>query len=88
MPAGPSAAAISRISCFAFPAVPSHGKITSGIPSISEGATRLATGLARSLFVEDRAYHLNRFLGFDTPELLGDEWTDADIYEEMTRANG
>lgn len=83
-----TSAAISRISCFAYPAVPSHGKITSGIPSISEGATRLATGLARSLFVEDRAYHLDRFLGFDTPELLGDEWTDADIYEEMTRANG
>ncbi|EJJ31419.1 putative flavoprotein involved in K+ transport [Rhizobium sp. CF142] len=83
-----TSAAISRIFCFAFPAVPSHGKITSGIPSISEGATRLATGLARSLFVEDRAYHLDRFLGFDTPELLGDEWTDADIYEEMTRANG
>ncbi len=83
-----TSAAISWISCFAFPAVPSHGKITSGIPSISEGATRLVTGLARSLFVEDRAYHLNRFLGFDTPELLGDEWTDADIYEEMTRANG
>jgi cation diffusion facilitator CzcD-associated flavoprotein CzcO len=83
-----TAAAISRISCFAYPAVPSHGKITSGIPSISEGATRLATGLARSLFVEDRAYHLDRFLGFDTPELLGNEWTDADIYEEMTGANG
>ncbi|MDR6820908.1 cation diffusion facilitator CzcD-associated flavoprotein CzcO [Neorhizobium sp. 2083] len=83
-----TAAAISRICCFAYPAVPSHGKITSGIPSISEGATRLATGLARSLFVEDRAYHLDRFLGFDTPELLGDEWTDADIYEEMNRANG
>lgn len=82
------AAAISRISCFAYPAVPSHGKITSGIPSISEGATRLATGLARSLFVEDRARHLDRFLGFDTPELLGDEWTDADIHEEVSSANG
>ncbi|MCJ9669625.1 MULTISPECIES: NAD(P)-binding domain-containing protein [unclassified Neorhizobium] len=83
-----TADAVSRISCFAYPAVPSHGKITSGIPSISEGATRLATGLARSLFVEDRAYHLDRFLGFDTPELLGDEWTDADLEEEMNRANG
>jgi cation diffusion facilitator CzcD-associated flavoprotein CzcO len=83
-----TADAVSRISCFAYPAVPSHGKITSGIPSISEGATRLATGLARSLFVEDRAYHLDRFLGFDTPELLGDEWTDSDLHEDMSRANG
>ncbi|CDN51285.1 Putative flavoprotein involved in K+ transport, COG2072 (plasmid) [Neorhizobium galegae bv. orientalis str. HAMBI 540] len=83
-----TADAVSRISCFAYPAVPSHGKITSGIPSISEGATRLATGLTRSLFVEDRANHLDRFLGFDTPELLGDEWTDADLEEEVNRANG
>jgi FAD-dependent urate hydroxylase len=81
------AAAISRISCFAYPAVPTHGKITSGIPSISEGATRLATGLARSLFVEDRAHHLDRFLAFETPELLGDEWTDADLIEELNSAN-
>ena len=82
------AAAISRISCFAYPAVPTHGKITSGIPSISEGATRLATGLARSLFVEDRSHHLNRFLAFDTPELFGDEWTDADKIEELNSAHG
>lgn len=81
-------ASISRIACFAYPAVPSHGKITSGIPSISDGAARLATGLARSLFVEDRAYHLDRFLAFDTPELLGDEWLDADIDEEVSIANG
>lgn len=80
--------AVSRISCFAYPAVPTHGKITSGIPSISEGATRLATGLARSLFVEDRAQHLDRFLAFDTPELFGDEWTDADNIEELNSAHG
>lgn len=82
------ATAISRVSCFAYPAVPTHGKITSGIPSISEGATRLATGLARSLFVEDRAYHLYRFLNFSTPELLGDEWRDADIHEEFSHVQG
>lgn len=78
---------LSHISCFAYPAVPSHGKITSGIPSISEGAIRLTTGIARSLFVEDRADHLQRFFDFDTPELLGDEWSDADMYEEMKSAN-
>ncbi|WP_234908211.1 MULTISPECIES: NAD(P)/FAD-dependent oxidoreductase [Rhizobium/Agrobacterium group] len=79
-------AAVSRITCFAYPAVPTHGKITSGIPSISEGATRLATGLARSLFVEDRAFHRDRFLNFSTPELLGDEWSDADRHEDFKHA--
>jgi cation diffusion facilitator CzcD-associated flavoprotein CzcO len=83
-----TAASVSRISCFAYPAVPTHGKITSGIPSISDGAARLASGLARSLFVEDRAYHLDRFLAFDTPELFGDEWSDADQHEDMNRASG
>lgn len=82
-----AAEAVSRIACFAYPAVPSHGKITSGIPSISEGAIRLTTGIARSLFVEDRAEHLQRFFDFDMPELLGDEWSDADIFEEMKSAN-
>lgn len=78
--------AVSSIFCFAYPAVPSHGKITSGIPSISDGATRLSQGIARSLFVEDRQYHVDRFLGFDVPELLGDEWRDADQYEEIASA--
>jgi FAD-dependent urate hydroxylase len=70
--------AISNIFCFAYPAVLTHGKITSGIPSIGEGAIRLAQALGRSLFVEDRATHLQSFRDFVTPELLGDEWTDAD----------
>ena len=70
--------AISNIFCFAYPAVLTHGKITSGIPSIGEGATRLAQAIGRSLFVEDHATHLQSFRDFTTPELLGDEWTDAD----------
>jgi cation diffusion facilitator CzcD-associated flavoprotein CzcO len=75
--------AVSNVSCFAYPAVPTHGKITSGIPSISDGATRLAQGLARSIFVEDRQIHLDKFLAFDTPELLGDEWQDADLNKDF-----
>ncbi|WP_126975020.1 FAD-dependent oxidoreductase [Frigidibacter oleivorans] len=72
---------VSHIHCFAYPAVPSHGKITSGVPAISDGAQRLAQGIARSLFVEDADPHLARFRAFATPELLGDEWTDADLEE-------
>ncbi|MDH2327157.1 NAD(P)/FAD-dependent oxidoreductase [Cereibacter sp. SYSU M97828] len=70
-----------NIHCFAYPAVPSHGKITSGVPSISDGATRLAQGIARSIFVEDEALHLQNFRDFAAPELFGDEWTDADLKE-------
>jgi hypothetical protein len=28
--------------------------------------------------VEDRDIHLQNFLDYDVPELLGDEWTEAD----------
>ena len=78
LPRDGAPAAISNVYCFAYPAVLTHGKITSGIPSIGEGAIRLAQALGRSLFVEDRATHLQSFRDFATPELLGDEWIDAD----------
>jgi len=70
--------AVSQIYCFAYPAVTSHGKITSGIPSISDGAQRLAQGIARSLMVQDHVQLLEKFRAYDVPELLGDEWHDAD----------
>lgn len=73
-----AAAGVSKLYCFAYPAFLSHGKITSGIPSSGEGATRLAQAIARSLFVEDRELHLRTFLDFAVPEVLGDEWIDAD----------
>lgn len=66
--------ALSRIACFAYPAVPSHGKVTSGIPAASEGARRLASGLVRSFFAEDAETHLARFRAYDTPDMTGGEW--------------
>lgn len=72
---------VGHVHCFAYPAVPSHGKITSGVPSIGEGAMRLAQGIARSIFVEEGDLHLQRFHDYTTPELLGDEFTDADLKE-------
>jgi len=77
-PAAGAPDAISNIYCFSYPAVLSHGKITSGVPSIGEGAARMAQAIARSLFVEDRALHFETFARYSVPELLGDEWIDAD----------
>lgn len=56
----------------------SHGKLSGDIPAVSEGADRLARGIARALFVADRQEHFDNLVAFDTPELLGDEWADAD----------
>ncbi|TAY50855.1 NAD(P)-binding domain-containing protein [Rhizobium leguminosarum] len=68
--------ALARIHCFNFPAMLSHGKLTGDIPAISEGADRLARGIVRALFVADRERHFADLQAFDTPELLGDEWSD------------
>ncbi|MDR6869317.1 cation diffusion facilitator CzcD-associated flavoprotein CzcO [Bosea sp. BE125] len=70
--------ALRAIHCFNFPATLSHGKLSGDIPAISEGADRLARGIVRSLFVADRETHFATLQAFDTPELQGDEWTDAD----------
>ncbi|ANT63578.1 FAD-dependent oxidoreductase (plasmid) [Salipiger sp. CCB-MM3] len=74
-----SCPALARLTCFAYAAVPSHGKVTSGIPSASEGARRLASGLVRSLFAEDAERHLDRFRAFDTPDMTGEEWLPSDM---------
>lgn len=77
---------LSALYCFAFPAVLSHGKLTSGIPAIAEGAQRLTRGIVSSLLVEDRAALLARFHAYDTPELLGDEWHDSETGTEIHHA--
>lgn len=71
--------ALSRMLCFAFAAVPSHGKVTSGIPSATEGARRLASGLTRSFFAEDAAQHLDRFRAYDTPDMDENIWPPVDL---------
>jgi cation diffusion facilitator CzcD-associated flavoprotein CzcO len=81
---------LSKIHCFNFPATLSHGKLTGDIPAISEGADRLARGIIRSLFVEDREVHFANLQAFDTPELLGDEWVDDDaaaLSEQSSQRN-
>ncbi|MGC2778661.1 MAG: NAD(P)/FAD-dependent oxidoreductase [Bradyrhizobium sp.] len=70
--------ALSRLHCFNYPATLSHGKLSGDIPAISEGADRLARGIVRALFVEDRERHFENLKAFATPEIIGDEWTDAD----------
>ena len=70
--------ALAQIHCFNYPAMLSHGKLSGDIPAVSEGAQRLARGIARALFVADRKTHYETLVAFATPELLGDEWVDAD----------
>jgi len=48
--------------------------VTGLIPGLSIGAKRLAEALASSLYYEDREILYQRILGFDDPEVPGDQW--------------
>lgn len=69
---------LERIHCFSYPATLSHGAVSGDIPAISDGALRLARGLAAAFYREDLEVHLARLHAYDDPELLGDEWCPAD----------
>ncbi len=70
--------ALRHIHCFNHHATLSHGKLSGDIPAVSDGAKRLAQGIARGLFVEDAAPHFAALQAFDKAELTGAEWFDAD----------
>lgn len=69
---------LDRIHCFNYPATLSHGAVSGDIPAISDGALRLARGLAAAFYREDIDHHMARLRAYDDPELLGDEWRPAD----------
>jgi cation diffusion facilitator CzcD-associated flavoprotein CzcO len=68
---------LSRIHCFNDAAMPSHGKLSGDVPAISAGADRLMRGIAAELFGADVEDHFEGLKAYSTPELYGDEWTDA-----------
>jgi cation diffusion facilitator CzcD-associated flavoprotein CzcO len=68
---------IDRIHCFCYPATLSHGTVAGDIPAISEGAHRLAQGLAALFLAEGVERHFEVIQAFEEPELLGDEWTES-----------
>ena len=72
--------------CFNHHATLSQGKLSGDIPAVSDGAKRLARGLARSLFVEDRALHFAALQAFDRAELMGDEWVDSDAAADLAQS--
>jgi FAD-dependent urate hydroxylase len=68
---------LDRIHCFCYPATLSHGAVSGDIPAISDGARRLANGIASLFYSEDFEHHFARLEAYDDPELLGNEWTPA-----------
>ena len=68
---------LERIHCFCYPAALSHGTVSGDIPAISDGARRLATGLASLFYREDVEYYFANLQAYADPELHGDEWSPA-----------
>ena len=68
---------LSRVHCFCYPAVLTHGTVSGDIPPISDGANRLAQGIASLLYHEDVDVHYANMQTYAEPELTGDEWVPA-----------
>jgi len=68
---------LSRVHCFCYPASVTHGSVSGDIPAISEGAKRLAQGIAGLLYQEDIDAHYASIQAYAEPEIFGDEWTPA-----------
>ena len=79
--AGSEVAGLERLHCFTHAAQLSLGNLANDIPAVSEGAERLARGIAASLFVEDREHHWERLQEYAEPELFGDEWPGLDAWD-------
>jgi cation diffusion facilitator CzcD-associated flavoprotein CzcO len=74
LPREPGAAPyLADLHCFSQAAALSHGNVSGDIPAVSDGAQRLARGIARGLFLADRDDHRRRLFRYADPELLGDE---------------
>jgi cation diffusion facilitator CzcD-associated flavoprotein CzcO len=69
---------LDRVHCFCYPAALTHGTVSGDIPAISDGALRLANGIASLLYREDIDTHYANLQEYAEPELIGDEWVPAE----------
>ncbi len=76
---------LDRVHCFSYPAALTYGGVSGDIPAISEGAKRMAQGLAGQLFNDDVALHFEAMQAYDEPELQGDEWQPGRLRAEELR---
>lgn len=68
-----SAPWLENLYCFTYAAAMTHGNVSGDIPAVSEGAERLAQGMAGDLFRANLDRHWQAMLDFIDPELFGNE---------------
>lgn len=79
---------LDDIYCFTYAAAMTHGNVSGDIPAVSEGADRLACGLAADLFRADFEQHWQAMQAFDDPELFGDELPEGTPWWPPLRGGG
>ncbi len=79
---------LASVYCFNYGATASLGKVSGDIPGVSEGAQLLARSIAARLYVEDIEIHWQRLLEYETPELIGDEWTESPLPSRRGQGGG
>lgn len=72
-----SAPWLRDIYCFTYAAAMTHGNVSGDIPAVSEGAERLAQGMAGDFFRANLQQHWQAMLDFEDPELFGNELPDG-----------
>ncbi|NVK33485.1 MAG: NAD(P)/FAD-dependent oxidoreductase, partial [Rhodobacteraceae bacterium] len=70
---------LSKVYCFNYGATASIGKVSGDIPGVSEGAAWLARSISAEFYTADVEAHWQAFQDYDTPELVGDEWTETPL---------
>lgn len=76
---------LDRVHCFSYPAALTHGTVSGDIPAVSDGAKRLAQGIASLFYTEDVAQHYSNMQAYAEPEVFGDEWVPAQGVQESAR---
>ncbi|WP_416199588.1 MAG: FAD-dependent oxidoreductase [Pseudomonas helleri] len=76
---------LDRVHCFSYPAALIYGGVSGDIPAISEGAKRMAQGLAGQLFNDDIELHFEAMQAYAEPELKGDEWQPGTLRAQELR---
>jgi cation diffusion facilitator CzcD-associated flavoprotein CzcO len=73
---------LKHIHCYNYAATLSLGKVSGDIPAVSEGAAMLARAITATFYGEDIEHHYQHLLDYQKPELVGDEWADAEAVSE------
>ena len=75
---------LKNILCYNYAATLSLGKVSGDIPAVANGAAMLAQAIAAELYVEDVEQHYQHLVDYQKPELVGDEWTDAETLNPVS----